>query len=639
MLYTQIMQAHEFLDQHRHLAPEAQVAALKTALNALVNQPDADHLAWADLAEALEQHALAFRAVQLAVRDQPENPAALRRLGILLLERGNSERAALHLEAALKHSPEDLELIETLASLYAEHGQEQALQDLRAETEARGLKIGSWPGQAESWDLPPEQDLTENPPDEPLQDHARLESAAIRFWQAFGGREDMHARQWASRDGRSGYTPIPQPLTPRRIQSHLAGSETLGVYCLRSDGMVNFLALDLDITKASLEEAQVSVVRARNLKASLQSTTQKLAASLDSLGFKPLIENSGYKGRHLWVLFVEPISAEIVHLFGSLLLRRIHHQQLVPMDFHLEFFPKQGDLKSKKGLGNLIKLPLGIHQKSGRRSLFLSPEGEVVKDWDRHLALARRHSSETLYQAIEALKLEALPELPEHPDGQLPQPAPAASPKQPAPASVQRQWTEADFSLDPQLQHVLGHCAVLRALKRQLETHRQLNLNEQLVLIHSLGHLEQGVLAVNYLLARAANVAPDKFLKSRLKGNPVSCVKIRSRIPHITSKVGCKCSFAEAPEQYPTPTLDLHSLDSTATAAAPADNAEQLARRYATLERRLKELESEYRVLGRELAEHLRQQPEAVLELPEGWYRLQQDEEVATLVWEPRDGQ
>src|SRR5690606_30805824 len=125
---------------------------------------------------------------------------------------------ALHLEAALKHSPEDLELIETLASLYAEHGQEQALQDLRAETEARGLKIGSWPGQAESWDLPPEQDLTENPPDEPLQDHARLESAAIRFWQAFGGREDMHARQWASRDGRSGYTPIPQPLTPRRIQ-------------------------------------------------------------------------------------------------------------------------------------------------------------------------------------------------------------------------------------------------------------------------------------------------------------------------------------------------------------------------------------------------------------------------------------
>ncbi|MBF2053912.1 MAG: hypothetical protein IGS03_10680 [Candidatus Sericytochromatia bacterium] len=632
------MQAHEFLDQHRHLDPEARVAALKSALNQLVSQPEADHLAWADLAETLDQHALAFRAVQLAVRDQPHNPAALKRLGILLLERGNSERAALHLEAALKHSPEDTELIETLASLYAEHGQDQALQDLRAETEARGLTL-SWPGQAESWDLPPEQATDDEAPSEALHDTERLASAAIRFWQAFGGREDMHARQWASRDGRSGYTPIPQPLTPRRIQSHLAGSETLGVYCLRSDGTVNFMALDLDITKASLEEAQVSVVRARNLKASLQATTQKLAESLNSLGFKPLIENSGYKGRHLWVLFVEPVPAEIAHLFGSLLLRRIHHQHLVPIDFHLEFFPKQGELKSKKGLGNLIKLPLGIHQKSGRRSLFLEPAGEIIKDWDRHLALARRHGSETLYQAIEALKLEALPELPEHPDGQLPQPAPAAKPKQPAPASVQRQWTEADFSLDPELKHVFGHCAVLRALKAQLETHRQLNLNEQLVLIHSLGHLEQGVLAVNYLLARAANVSPEKFLKSRLKGNPVSCVKIRSRIPHITSKVGCKCSFAEAPEQYPTPTLHLHSLASTDRPAAAADNAEQLARRYATLERRLKELESEYLTLGRELAEHLRQQPEAVLELPEGWYRLQQDEEVATLVWEPRDGQ
>lgn len=453
-----------------------------------------------------------------------------------------------------------------------------------------------------------------------------LESAAIRFLQAFGGREDLHARQWASRDGRNGYTPVQHPLTPRRIQSHLAGNETLGVYCLRLDGTVNFMALDLDITKNTLEEALVSVVRARNLRSLLQRTTQRLYHCLADMGFEAIVENSGYKGRHFWILFAQPVPADVAHLFGSLLLRRLHHQQEVPPELHLEFFPKQADLHSKKGLGNLIKLPLGIHQKSGRRSLFLTPEGEPVRRWDQHLAAAVRHTPDQLYAAVETLKLEALPELPEA--------QPSIEPQRPAPAQVQRQWTEADFEADPQMQHLFQRCATLQLIKRQLEQHRQLNLHEQVVLTHSLGHLQHGVMAVNYLLARAANVSPEKYLKSQLKGNPISCPKIRSRIPHLTSKVACNCSFSDFPEQYPTPVLHLRSLGE-ASAPEPPQSLESLARRYATLEKRLAELQHELQDLGDVLAQGLKAAAEPVLVLPEGRYCLRLEGEAEVLVWEP----
>lgn len=60
-----------------------------------------------------------------------------------------------------------------------------------------------------------------------------------------------------------------------------------------------------------------------------------------------------------------------------------------------------------------------------------------------------------------------------------------------------------------------------------VDEYRQLSHPEQLVLTHSLGHVEGGPQAVNYLLAQCVDVGPEKFMKSRLKGNPVSCPSIR----------------------------------------------------------------------------------------------------------------
>ncbi len=94
----------------------------------------------------------------------------------------------------------------------------------------------------------------------------------------------------------------------------------------------------------------------------------------------------------------------------------------------------------------------------------------------------------------------------------------------------------------------------------QLNRTTQVSRDETQVLIHTLGHLEHGPAAVNELFQRCQNADPSLFLKSRLRGNPMSCPKIRARIPHITSLVDCNCAFDLTSNLYPTPLIHVQSL-------------------------------------------------------------------------------
>jgi hypothetical protein len=143
----------------------------------------------------------------------------------------------------------------------------------------------------------------------------------------------------------------------------------------------------------------------------------------------------------------------------------------------------------------------------------------------------------------------------------------------PAPPPAPPAWTAADFDTHPEVGHLIGRCPVLAALRDKAEKNRRLTHDEQVVVAHTLGHSGAGVLAVNYLLDRCVDVSPTAALKTPLSGNPMSCAKIRKRIPHITGSVPCHCRFDLAPEHYPTPRLHLRTLD-PATLAQPASRPE-----------------------------------------------------------------
>jgi hypothetical protein len=582
-----------------------------------------DHADWGLLCEEAGLLSLAFREWQLALRDDAHDATAAFRLAQHYRERGDTGRAAGLLERLLDTDPardEWLTLyVDTLRADGAEPRARAAIdravhKGLPAERAAVLRRTGP----------PPEEP-------EPTADLVPTDADCVRFQGLFAGREDVHARQWARRGGDGGYSPVQEPLTPAVARNHLLGTYTVGVYPIRLDGTCTFFAVDLDVDRSAVEQAQTQPALARSLRADLRSTAARLLTELRGLGWAPLFEDSGYKGRHFWVFLEEPEPAEVLHLLGRHFLAW-QSPQLTP-GLHLEFFPKQGSLKGK-GLGNLIKLPLGIHRRTGRRAVLLDDQGQPLADPLASLRAVRRLPRATLYQAAERLKASA-PAAP--PTEAAPPPERAPGPAGPLPPAPAPAWTEADFDTDPRIRHLLAHCPVLAELKRTVDQHRRLSHEEQLVLIHTLGHLEGGPLAVNYLFARCLDVGPEKLLKSQLKGNPVSCPSIRKKIGHITRRVACNCPFDFAPDRYPTPVLHLLTLPvvEPPPPPAPAVDLEGLARRYSTIAARLEEVRKEFDELRDALVTALRATPSREAHLPEGCYRLVEREGVAELVWEP----
>lgn len=172
------------------------------------------------------------------------------------------------------------------------------------------------------------------------------EDAKLLF-ERFVHREDVFAQQF--KDGH--YEPIRQPITPLNIEHHLNGDVSYGVYVVKPvENTVRWLVFDLDTMEPSaIEMLEVAVI----------SFLEPYVNSLSHYW----TEFSGSKGYHVWVFFDRPVDAGKV--------RRWVQHDFMPLwapdginDYPLEVFPKQ-DRVDADGFGNLVKLPYGVHAKSG----------------------------------------------------------------------------------------------------------------------------------------------------------------------------------------------------------------------------------------------------------------------------------
>ncbi len=210
--------------------------------------------------------------------------------------------------------------------------------------------------------------------------------------QIFFHRTDCYAVQWLSKkDGRAGYSPVcqhgkhwdcgkqdlirrlgpqcgdncknfaPDSLTKEVIAAHLKGKTTIGTYLVAQDGTVNLLAIDCDVDKANDPEVY---------RPHVQELARQINAICVQLGLHTLVEDSGNKGYHVWLPFAGPIGAGDAQSLGDLVIARAMADQEFA-GVHAEVFPKQDDTDR---FGNLIKVPLGIHRKTGKRCLFMDPE-------------------------------------------------------------------------------------------------------------------------------------------------------------------------------------------------------------------------------------------------------------------------
>lgn len=186
-------------------------------------------------------------------------------------------------------------------------------------------------------------------------------------------RRDLYARQLV--DGR--YVCIQKFLTPQHVIAHLKGDLTLGAYALNVDNRARFLAFDAD------DESQWSQL-------------VRMAATLEAQGATAYLEASR-RGGHLWLFFSRPVMGRAVREFGLGLA------QVFQLD-GIEMFPKQAALKT--GPGSLIRMPFGVHQRTGERYGFFKPDGQPLATFLQEQVFILSHPQNvppSVFQAFRSL--------------------------------------------------------------------------------------------------------------------------------------------------------------------------------------------------------------------------------------------
>jgi len=164
------------------------------------------------------------------------------------------------------------------------------------------------------------------------------------FAKTFIHRQDCYPKQLEN----GAYVSIKEPLTTELIYAHLYGELTLGTYTLDNKSIARWITFDAD----ELDQWQA-----------LKSVAQKL----EDVGVFPYLEVSR-RGGHSW-FFTPPLPGKVARQFGKALSAKYGLGKM-------EIYPKQDVLTT--GTGSLVRLPFGIHRKTGKRYSFISPSGEPL---------------------------------------------------------------------------------------------------------------------------------------------------------------------------------------------------------------------------------------------------------------------
>jgi hypothetical protein len=167
--------------------------------------------------------------------------------------------------------------------------------------------------------------------------------------ELFIARDDTWARQQA--DGH--YVRIRAHLTDNVLYLHLSGEVTVGVYQLNpKTNEVKWICADIDPEGT------------RDIWGATKRIYKESVTLFNSKAI--ILEASRYPdpSAHVWVCF-KPIAASLAQTVGKRILEKAETPEV-------ELFPKQTDIEG--GFGNLVKLPLGLHQREKKWSRILNSD-------------------------------------------------------------------------------------------------------------------------------------------------------------------------------------------------------------------------------------------------------------------------
>lgn len=212
------------------------------------------------------------------------------------------------------------------------------------------------------------------------------------------------------------WQPIRENFTMQDFRDHLSGKRTFGHYMVSPEGKTKLFAYDLDLRENKEPVERDGEIITPGFEGSyvtedsepgesfpcdprkawqedshpakwyltqqLRCLAEALAIAVhERMNLPVAIASSGGKGLHVYgftgseeASHVRAAAIELLNVMGcfeafrgeSFFLHKCAHQNLT-----IEVFPKQTSLDGKD-LGNLMKLPLGLHRDTGRRGEFIT---------------------------------------------------------------------------------------------------------------------------------------------------------------------------------------------------------------------------------------------------------------------------
>lgn len=237
-------------------------------------------------------------------------------------------------------------------------------------------------------------------------------------------RRDVKAVMGEPMAGKGGkplhWQPIREPFTMQDFADHLSGKRTFGHYMVSPEGKTKLFAFDLDLRENKppvperddpgfeggyiTEDSEPGVVIPCDprkawleenhpakwyLTQQLRCLAEALAIAVhERMGLDVAMASSGGKGLHVYgftgpddAANVRAAALELLNIMGcfepyrgdSFFLHKVGLQNI-----SVEVFPKQTTLDGKD-LGNLMKLPLGLHRTTGKMGEFITAKAPYTE--------------------------------------------------------------------------------------------------------------------------------------------------------------------------------------------------------------------------------------------------------------------
>lgn len=364
------------------------------------------------------------------------------------------------------------------------------------------------------------------------------------FMNLFVGREDIYKEEKEYRGNRR-FEEVLSPLGENEIKLHLEEIKTLATYVQRNNATAHFVVFDIDISKKLLLQVEYESEIFQEYMKKAGQIAVDICNYLEKNGMKAYIEYSGYRGYHVWLFFDSWISVRYVNMLEDIVLEHIE----IPQDCTVEVIPNKTHLKPGK-FGQAIKIPYGVHSKTGKRSRMLENDLGEIADIDSWL------------KDVAAYSLNTLKKILSHADPYCRNKISASSAK--AEVTVPEQELK---KMDSGIRVVMENCSLMRYLYMKAKTTGYLVHGERLSILYVFGHLgKEGKQFVHEVMEFTLNYQyhiTERFIQ-KLPQKPVSCIKLREQYSKITAEYGCSCAFKRTKNCYPSPVLHAVKLSDEA---------------------------------------------------------------------------